>query len=172
MVDKSAGTAGAGAVHALFYAAFKIGYFGVFAAKLDSHVGLRNKLFYSHRSCGNLLNKGYVKPFGHVYSAASRNRHGSAAFADFVYTFGQYFRQGFFDVRIVSLIFFMYNFAVFVKDNYLNRCRTNVKSDMEHTFISFLLKHAGFPPDKIYYTPIFLKLQWEIGYKIGRNRLF
>ena len=114
LIDERAGTAGADAVHTLFYiSAFKINDLGVFAAKLDGYVGLRRIVLEGSGNCDYFLYKGDAQMFGQSKASGSCNNRRSADGAQFIDGASQKIRQGFLDIGKMSLIIRKKHFAFF-----------------------------------------------------------
>ena len=62
MVDKGARTARTGAVHTLLNRTAEVGYFSIFAAQLDSNIGLWNLCLYGDGRGDNLLHERHGEP--------------------------------------------------------------------------------------------------------------
>ena len=126
LVDESAGTARAGAVHALLHAAFEIRYLCVLAAQLYRDVGLRYVLPDGLDAGDDLLNEWDIQPVGHGNTAAARHRERESVVA--LHRPRKHGDDCGFYVRIMPVVARVQHVAVFVYDRGFYRCGPYVQA--------------------------------------------
>ena len=126
LVDERAGTARAGAVHALLHAAFEIRYLCVLAAQLYRDVGLRYVLPDGLDAGDDLLNEWDIQPVGHGNTAAARHRERESVVA--LHRPRKHGDDCGFYVRIMPVVARVQQVAVFVYDRGFYRCGPYVQA--------------------------------------------
>ena len=143
LIYESARSARARAVHSLLYAAAQIGDLSVLAAQLYGYICLGDERFDSDSTRLDLLYKRYIQPFCRVYAARTGNGYAHLFVSDLFKSAGKHPRQRFLYVGIMSLIVFIDEVVFAVDNGDLYRCRADIKSDMKHSYLSFLKNSSG-----------------------------
>ncbi len=105
LINEGSGSAGAGAVHALFYiAVFKINDLGIFAAQLNGNVGQRRNGFNGRGLCNDLLNEGNLQIVGQRQSAGAGDDRVNPYIAELLMNFLQNRVQSFTNLSVVAAI--------------------------------------------------------------------
>ncbi|KAF5028097.1 hypothetical protein DSECCO2_662630 [anaerobic digester metagenome] len=135
LINKGAGAAGAGAVHAHLQPVFQEENFGVLAAQLNGGIGVGQTVAQGDAGRKNLLHKRDAALFGQPHARRARNCQHELilrrkALADCIDEFGCFFRN----LRIVALIRMIDNVVIRIEHHtfYSRRAYINTNSHLFH----------------------------------------
>ena len=131
LVNKGAGAACAGTVHALLDAVVKVDDLSVLAAKLNDHVSLGDVGLHGGLGGNHLLDKFDTQPLGKQQAAGAGDGDGHGGVGVVLGGLGDHLHDGGAHVRVMATIAGVHNLPRLVDDRHLHGGRTHVDSDMQ-----------------------------------------